>query len=72
MNINTPRNMNMPRDIDMSSNMNKGLIAAGVVGAGLGMYKIATMNSRSRKKMMKRGKRALGAMSLMKGMNMLQ
>lgn len=58
--------MNMPRS------MNKGLIVAGVVGAGLGMYKIATMNSKSRRRMMKRGKRALGTMSVMKGINMLQ
>lgn len=65
-------NMNMPTNMDMPRNMNTGLIVAGVVGAGLGMYKIATMNSKSRRRMMKRGKRALGAMSVMKGINMLQ
>ncbi len=64
--------MNMPTNMDMPRNMNKGLIVAGVIGAGLGMYKIATMNSKSRRRMMKRGKRALGAMSVMKGINLLQ
>lgn len=56
----------------MTRNMNKGLLAAGVVGATIGMYKMVNMNPKNRRKMMKKGRRAVGAMSVMKGMNLLQ
>lgn len=54
----------------MNRNMTKGMIAVGIVGATVGMYAAANMKPRDRRRMMKSSKRALGALGVMKGLNM--
>lgn len=54
----------------MHRNMTIGLIAVGLVGATVGMYAATNMKPRQRKRMMKNGRRALGALGIMKGLDM--
>ncbi|QUH20615.1 YtxH domain-containing protein [Alkaliphilus sp. B6464] len=54
----------------MHRNMTRGLIAIGIAGAAVGMYAASNMKPRERKRMMKNGRRALGALGIMKGLDM--
>ncbi len=54
----------------MNRNMTRGIVAAGILGATVGMYAATNMTPRQRKKLMKNGRRALGTLGVMKGMNM--
>ncbi len=54
----------------MTRNMNRSLIAAGIAGAAVGVYAAANMKPKTRKRMMKTGRRALGTIGMMKGLNM--
>jgi len=54
----------------MTRNMSRGMIAVGIVGATVGIYAATNMTQRDRKRMMKTGRRAIGTLGVMKGLNM--
>lgn len=55
----------------MDRNMTMGMVALGIVGATVGVYAAANMKPRQRRKIIRAGKRAIGTLGIMKGLDML-